>query len=62
MPGVRSARESGRHVECQLDGDEDAACELLAELLRREFRVLEFKQVEADLEQMFMEITKGDVQ
>ena len=62
MPGVRSARESGRHVECQVDGDEDAACELLAELLRREFRVLEFKQVEADLEQMFMEITKGDVQ
>ncbi|MEE9404856.1 MAG: ABC transporter ATP-binding protein [Algisphaera sp.] len=62
MPGVRSAHENGRHIEAQVDGDEDAACELLAELLKRGFRVMEFKQVEADLEQLFMDVTKGDVQ
>lgn len=61
MPGVRKVRLAGRHVEADVDGDEDAACDLLAELLRREYRVMEFKQVEKDLEQLFMSITRGEV-
>jgi ABC-2 type transport system ATP-binding protein len=62
MPHVKQAKQAGRYVEAEVEGDEDQACELLAELLRREFRVLEFKQVETDLEQLFMNVTKGDVQ
>ncbi|MEM7577147.1 MAG: ABC transporter ATP-binding protein [Planctomycetota bacterium] len=62
MAGVRSVRDAGRHIEATVEGDEEAVCELLAELLRRGFRVLEFKQVEADLERLFMDVTKGDVQ
>ena len=61
-PNIREARPSGRFVEAVLAGDEDDACDLLAELLRKEFRILEFKQVEADLERLFMDITRGDVQ
>ena len=60
-PGVRRVRVAGRHVEADVDGDEDAACDLLAGLLGRGFRVMEFKQVERDLEQLFMSITRGEV-
>jgi ABC-2 type transport system ATP-binding protein len=62
MPHVQQVKQAGRYVEAEVEGDEDQACELLAELLRREFRILEFKQVETDLEQLFMNVTKGDVQ
>ncbi|MEM6391599.1 MAG: ABC transporter ATP-binding protein [Planctomycetota bacterium] len=62
MPHVRGVKRAGQHVEAEVRGDEDQACELLAELLRRGVRVLEFKQVETDLEQLFMTVTKGDVQ
>ena len=62
MPHVRQAKQAGLYVEAEVAGDEDQACELLAELLRRDFRILEFKQVQMDLEQLFMNVTKGEVQ
>ena len=62
MPHIRQVKRAGLYVEAEVAGDEDQACELLAELLRRDFRILEFKQVETDLEQLFMTVTKGDVQ
>ena len=62
MPKVTRAAIDGRYVEAEVEGDEDDCCDLLAELLRREFRVLEFKQVKADLEHIFMNLTEGKVQ
>jgi ABC-2 type transport system ATP-binding protein len=62
MPNVKQARLAGNHVEAEVIGDEDAACELVAQLLNRGFRVIEFKQVQADLEQLFMDVTRGEVQ
>ena len=62
MPRVKSAVLAGPFVEAEVVGDEDEACELLAELLRRDFRIIEFKQIEADLERLFMNVTKGEVQ
>lgn len=62
MPRVEAAQIDGAYVEAQVAGSEDDCCELLAELLRRGFRVLEFKQVKADLEHIFMNVTQGDVQ
>ncbi len=62
MPNVKAARVAGNHVEAEVAGDEDAACELVAELLNKGFRLIEFKQVQADLEKLFMDVTKGDVQ
>lgn len=62
MPKVASARLDGVHVEAVVLGDEDDCCDLLAELLRRDFRILEFKQVKLGLEQVFMSVTRGDVQ
>ena len=62
MPNVVKAELAGELIQAHVDGDEDACCDLLASLLQRGFRVLEFKQVEADLEELFMGLTKGEVQ
>ena len=62
MPQVKQAVLAGPFVEAEVLGEEEEACELLAELLRREFRIVEFKLVETDLERLFMNVTKGEVQ
>jgi len=61
MPHVEQANIAGQHVEAEITGDEAAACELLAELIRRDFKVLEFKQRRAHLEEIFMNVTRGEV-
>ena len=57
-----AARIAGRHVEAAVEGDEEACHALLAELLRLGFPVVEFTQRRADLEELFMNLTKGEVQ
>lgn len=49
-------------VEAEVAGTEDTCCDLLAALVERKFRVLEFRQRRADLEEIFMNVTKGEVQ
>jgi ABC-2 type transport system ATP-binding protein len=61
-PSVIQAAFEGNYVEAEVKGDEDDCCDLLAELLRQEFRILEFKQVKVDLEHIFLNITEGKVQ
>ncbi len=61
MPHVQEAHVAGPYVEAEITGDEAAACDLLAELIRRDFKVLEFKQRRAHLEEIFMSVTKGEV-
>ena len=61
MPHVQEANVAGQYVEAEITGDEAAACELLAELIRRDFKILEFKQRRAHLEEIFMSVTRGEV-
>jgi len=61
MPNVEAARIVDGHVEATVMGAEEAACELLAALIRRDFKVLEFKQHRAGLEEIFMSVTRGEV-
>jgi ABC-2 type transport system ATP-binding protein len=49
-------------VEAEVNGTEEACCDLLANLVRAGFRVLEYRQRRADLEEVFMNVTKGEVQ
>jgi ABC-2 type transport system ATP-binding protein len=49
-------------VEADVTGSEDVCCELLAGLVRSGFRVIEFRQRRADLEEIFMNVTRGEVQ
>jgi len=49
-------------VEVEVDGDDAVCCTLLANLIQDGFRVLEFHPRTADLEEIFMNVTKGEVQ
>ena len=46
----------------QRSGDETAACDILGELIAQKFKVIEFRQTKANLEDIFMNVTKGGVQ
>ena len=62
MPHVEDVVIMGDQIEVDLSGGEEEACDLLAELVRREFRIVEFKQHRAHLEDIFMNVTQGHVQ
>jgi ABC-2 type transport system ATP-binding protein len=62
-PGVEKASVLlDRSLEVEVNGTEEACCDLLAGLVQRNFRVLEFRQRRADLEEVFMNVTRGEVQ
>jgi ABC-2 type transport system ATP-binding protein len=62
MPQIENARIVGNEIALDVDGTEDACCDLLATLIQRGYRVLEFKLQRANLEEVFMNVTKGVVQ
>jgi ABC-2 type transport system ATP-binding protein len=49
-------------VEAEVNGAEEVCCDLLVALIQGGFRVLEFRQRRAGLEEIFMNVTKGEVQ
>jgi ABC-2 type transport system ATP-binding protein len=62
MPNVQSARPAEQGVEVELAGVEEDASGLLAGLVKAGLPVVEFRQRRADLEQIFMNATRGEVQ
>jgi len=61
-PGVEDARAADGAVEVDLAGDDGACCDLLETVVRAGFRLLEFRPRRADLEQIFLDVTRGEVQ
>ncbi len=61
-PTARNARAAGREARVELEGDDRDAAALLAELIRRGFSIAEFRPLQAGLEDVFLSVTKGDVQ
>jgi ABC-2 type transport system ATP-binding protein len=61
QPGVEAVRLIDQAVEVDVAGSDDACCELLKRLILDGYRILEFRPRRADLEQIFMTVTKGDV-
>jgi hypothetical protein len=61
-PGVEEARMNGDEVVAEVNGGDQEVCDLLAALVGRGHRVIEFKQQRANLEEIFMSVTKGVVQ
>jgi ABC-2 type transport system ATP-binding protein len=49
-------------LEVEVNGTEEVCCDLLANLVRAGFRVLEYRPRRADLEEVFMNVTRGEVQ
>ena len=62
LPEIEAVRTSDHAVEVDLPGSEEECASLLAGLLKAGFRVIEFRHRRADLEQIFMTVTKGEVQ
>ena len=61
-PGVERVNLMGDEIAVEISGDEEACCTLLATLVGRGYRVVEFKQQRANLEEVFMTVTRGAVQ
>ncbi|MCI0376742.1 MAG: ABC transporter ATP-binding protein, partial [Gemmataceae bacterium] len=49
-------------VEAEVNGTEEACFQLLAALVQGGFRVIEFRQRRVGLEEIFMNVTRGEVQ
>ena len=62
LPHVHAARHVSREAHVELDGGDEQAAELLAEIIRRGHRVIESRHIRDDLEDIFMKVTKGEVQ
>jgi len=61
-PLVRESRVLGPVIEADVIGGDDNCSELLRYLVDRQLRIVEFHQHQADLEDVFMTVTKGQVQ
>jgi ABC-2 type transport system ATP-binding protein len=62
-PHVKAARLLvDNTVEAAVEGPDEVCCELLTALVQAGYRVVEFKHRRADLEEVFMNVTKGEVQ
>jgi ABC-2 type transport system ATP-binding protein len=62
QPNIEAVRRVDYAVEVDLAGTEEGCWELLANLVRHGHRIVEFRQQHAGLEQLFMNVTQGDVQ
>ena len=60
-PGVTRATPRGPFVAAALDGGEDAVADLLASLVSRGVRLVECRVEAANLEDVFMNVTRGDI-
>jgi ABC-2 type transport system ATP-binding protein len=61
-PHVENVRDVASEIHFELTGDESAACDILGDLIAKKFKVIEFRQTKANLEDIFMNVTKGGVQ
>ena len=61
-PNVQAARLLDRVVEVELIGGEEGCWELLSGLMHDGYRIVEFHQQRAGLEELFMNVTRGEVQ
>lgn len=62
LPGIKAAQLNGQSVQVGIEGNDELCCELLTTLVTEGFRIAEFHHEKANLEQVFMNVTKGDLQ
>jgi ABC-2 type transport system ATP-binding protein len=62
QPNIEAVRRIDPVVEVDVVGGDEACWELLAHLVRSGYRVVEFHQQRAGLEELFMNVTRGEVQ
>jgi ABC-2 type transport system ATP-binding protein len=62
LPEVEEVRRVDHSVEVDMMGTEEGCCDLLSGLVQGGFRIVEFRQRRAGLEEVFMTVTRGEVQ
>ena len=62
IPNVAAVNRVGNEIEARITGSEEMCSDLLTNLIRDGYRIVEFKQQGSDLESVFMNVTKGEVQ
>ena len=62
LPFVHEVRMVGEEVEIQVDGNDESNIAILTHLVGKGFRIIDFRQRQMDLEDVFMTVTKGEVQ
>jgi len=61
-PEARNVRAAGPEILFELEGDDRAAAVLLTELIRHGYPLAEFRPLRAGLEDLFLTVTKGELQ
>jgi ABC-2 type transport system ATP-binding protein len=61
QPDVEAVRPGEQAVEVDVAGTDEACCDLLERLIKDGYRILEYRHLRADLEQIFMTVTRGEV-
>ena len=62
IPNVTAVNQLENEIEVKITGSEETCSDLLENLIRDGYRIVEFKQQGSDLESVFMNVTKGEVQ
>ncbi len=61
-PHVDAVRLNDQRLEVDFVGGDEACAQLLAALVKDDFPIVEFRQERAGLEEIFMNVTRGEVQ
>ena len=61
-PNIAAVNRLGSEIEVKITGSEEVCSDLLENLIRDGYRIVEFRQQGGDLESVFMNVTKGEVQ
>ncbi|GAB4271931.1 MAG: ABC transporter ATP-binding protein [Candidatus Rifleibacteriota bacterium] len=61
-PGIENPVINGKALEVDFSGNDAEAAELLKNLIRKDYQIIEFRFKQQNLETVFMNITKGEVQ
>ena len=62
QPGVLNVHEAGGRIQFEFEGGDEEQVALVSRLMASGFPILEFSAHQADLEDLFIEITQGRVQ
>ena len=62
IPNITAVNRLENEIEVKIAGSDEACSELLENLIRDGYRIVEFKQHGSDLESVFMNVTKGEAQ
>ena len=62
MPNIETAHRAGEALRIETQGSDQEISDLLTALIRKGYRITEFRQEKAGLEDIFMNVTQGKVQ